>query len=658
MLSDISHCERHVREKLCVLALLPALIIAIFSAGTIRATELQKAPLNPAYLEYVERLRTVGPPGLVTAQGYYLGHIPAPVDRVVAPLPRMPAEGRVGVPPDAYDLRTSGPGGTPEVTPVRDQGDCGSCWAHATMASLESWLLKVQIETWNLSENSVKECHGFLWGPCEGGNAWISTAVLARLDGPISETDDPYYDYSTGCNTEPCLSKHLREVWRIWGTTAIKNEIMDKGAMYTAFYYNPFYYFGTTHSYYYDGSSSVGTNHAVAVVGWNDNYNRNNFPSTPPGDGAWIYKNSWGTGWGESGYFYLSYYDTFSAAYCTLFLDAYDPAGYSSLYQYDPLGWVTSVGYGTTEAWAVNVFTARQAGTLEDVAFYTTDPGASYAVYIKRGGPDGTEAVHESGTCTYIGYHRHHLSSPVHLTDGETFSVVVKLNNPYYSYPIAAEYADAGYSPSATANPEESYVSPDGSPGSWDDLTDTWPTMNACIKAFVLPDTPTTDTALVFRVDDFGSVFSDGSYYGSTYSCGRADVAEWVPVSESVEPGDVLELDPDNPGYYRKARSKCSTLVAGVVSTEPGVILGSSSPTPDIGPWTLDSALLALLGIVAVKVTDENGPIQPGDLLVASSTPGIAMRWDLDNRSPCDFVGKALEPLETGTGVIQVLLMH
>jgi len=166
----------------------------------------------------------------------------------------------------------------------------------------------------------------------------------------------------------------------------------------------------------------------------------------------------------------------------------------------------------------------------------------------------------------------------------------------------------------------------------------------------------------VFRVTDTGDVHADGAYHSpnTTIQAGSADVAEWVPVSESVEPGDVLELDPSRPGHYRKARSKCSTLVAGVVSTNPGVILGSSSPTLDIGPWTLDSALLALLGIVPVNVTDENGPIQPGDLLVVSSTAGHAMRWDPDpaDGEACGLVGKALEPLDSGAGMIQMLLMR
>jgi hypothetical protein len=157
------------------------------------------------------------------------------------------------------------------------------------------------------------------------------------------------------------------------------------------------------------------------------------------------------------------------------------------------------------------------------------------------------------------------------------------------------------------------------------------------------------DTPAVFRVTQEGDVRADGAFYGQSFKTGSADVAEWVPVSEPVEPGDVLELDPTSPGQYRRASSMCSTLVAGVVSTEPGVVLGTGE---DVG----GKALLALLGIVPVKVTDEGGPIQPGDLLVTSSTPGHAMRWDPDAGSPCDLVGKALEPLTEKSGIILVLL--
>ena len=153
-------------------------------------------------------------------------------------------------------------------------------------------------------------------------------------------------------------------------------------------------------------------------------------------------------------------------------------------------------------------------------------------------------------------------------------------------------------------------------------------------------------------------------------SAGAAVTVEWVPVSEPVEPGDVLELDPENSGCYRRARQPCSTSVAGVVFTESGFVPGSLpatnhplQTTHHVLPTTLyspatDSTLLALFGIVPVKVTDEGGPVRPGDLLVASSTPGYAMRWDPGKSPLCTPMGKTLEPLESGSGMVLVLLMR
>ncbi len=157
------------------------------------------------------------------------------------------------------------------------------------------------------------------------------------------------------------------------------------------------------------------------------------------------------------------------------------------------------------------------------------------------------------------------------------------------------------------------------------------------------------DTAAVFRVDANGRVLADGSFYGSGFHSGAADVAEWVPVLETVEPGAVLELDSGHPGCYRATQTPCSHLVGGIVSSDPGVTLGGSGASEGM-------ELLALSGIVPVKVTDEGGPIQPGDLLVSSSTPGYAMRWAGGGSCPCALVGKALEPMTDERGVISVLL--
>ncbi|MCS6937607.1 MAG: hypothetical protein NZV61_08705, partial [Candidatus Bipolaricaulota bacterium] len=116
-------------------------------------------------------------------------------------------------------------------------------------------------------------------------------------------------------------------------------------------------------------------------------------------------------------------------------------------------------------------------------------------------------------------------------------------------------------------------------------------------------------------------------------------------------PGDVHELDPDNPKSYRKARSAYSPLIAGVVSSTPGVVLEAKRAPEGWAP-------LALMGRVPVKATTEGGPIRPGDLLTSSSKPGYAMRCA--NPQICEgaLLGKALEELKTGEGVILVLLVR
>ena len=161
---------------------------------------------------------------------------------------------------------------------------------------------------------------------------------------------------------------------------------------------------------------------------------------------------------------------------------------------------------------------------------------------------------------------------------------------------------------------------------------------------------PRPDTAAVFRVEVEGAVFCDEILHAAAFQTGAADIAEWVSVSTCAQPGTVLELDPNRPGAYRVCRSECSPLLAGVVSSEPGVILSGADESGL-------RVLLALAGIVPVKVTDEGGPIHPGDLLVSATTPGHGMRCRSQTHCSCPILGKALVPMLDESGVVLVLLM-
>lgn len=157
-----------------------------------------------------------------------------------------------------------------------------------------------------------------------------------------------------------------------------------------------------------------------------------------------------------------------------------------------------------------------------------------------------------------------------------------------------------------------------------------------------------TQLTSVFRIDHAGR----GFFNGGTQQNG-ADVAEIVSSIDIVHPGDVVEIDPDLPGQFRLAATPNSSAVAGVISTSPGVTLNGRN-TADSSANT--EPQLALAGRVPVKVSAENGSIRPGDLLVASSTPGYAMRAPA-NPVPGTVIGKALGKLEKGVGRMDLLVM-
>jgi hypothetical protein len=152
-----------------------------------------------------------------------------------------------------------------------------------------------------------------------------------------------------------------------------------------------------------------------------------------------------------------------------------------------------------------------------------------------------------------------------------------------------------------------------------------------------------------FYVSNDGNVYADG-----TFNPGGADFAEMLPAQEGLEPGDVVIIGMD--GVLALSTEANDTAVAGVYSTQPGIVGGAHEED------LTDKIPLAILGIVPVKVSAENGAIQPGDLLTTSATPGHAMK-----ASPLEIngilfypsgviLGKALEALEADTGVIQMLV--
>lgn len=486
--------------------------ITAFLAGMIPAGDLepparhQLAPLPADFIAFQQ----ADPPQSVSRDGWPLGLIPLPIDLSHLTGQQIFQDRAKMAPPASYDLRTQG-----RLTPIRNQNPCGTCWAFSTLACIESALLPG--ETWDFSENNIKNTAGFDPDGClGGGNHLMALAYLVRWSGPIAEADDPYNPYSSYSPPGLLPRKHIQDAILIPDRSGpldnanIKQAVMDIGGVYTSMYWSDAAFNPATNAYY--SSDKAVSNHAVTIVGWNDSYSRNNFATVPPGDGAFIIRNSWGTAFGDNGYFHISYYDANVGTSLCVYTGIDAVTNYTGCYQYDPLGATQMLGYGSTSGWAANIFTATASEKLAAVSFYALSAGTTYDVYVYTDvgatPTSGTEAAHLQGTMANPGYFTLALPSLISLTSGSKFSVVVRITTPGYTFPLAIESPAAGYSSAATANAGESFTSTTGT--TWWDITDTRPNTNVCIKAFTTPnDTPPPDEASLIA----GHVASDATWW-------------------------------------------------------------------------------------------------------------------------------------------------
>lgn len=467
------------------------------------------SPVNPEFRKFIDEYNAKNSQES-DFEGHPLGLIPSPIDlgmltSIETSDGDYSSASTVNSPASAYSpssITTYSPSGwfdlrlTNKLTPVRDQEQCGACWAFSTYGSLESTNLPGT--KWDFSENNMKNTHGFDLAACKGGNYLMSTAYLSRWSGPVSETSDPFTTSSSTSPGNVPVVQHVQDVIFLpsrtgpLDNTRIKQLLQENGAVYSQIRWESGYYNKNAASYYYPGSSSP--NHAIVIVGWDDAYSRTRFSTTPPGDGAFIVRNSWGDDWGENGYCYISYYDTNIGRPSAQFLSE-TTSNYDKVYQYDPLGWVTSVGVGGESAWFANVFTSSQNEELKAVSFYAPVANAQYQIEVFNdvaSSPRGRSAsLVQQGSIPFAGYHTIALQSAVPLHKGQQFSVIINLVTPGFSYPISVEYPIKGYSSRASAHPGESWVSSDGI--SWTDLTTLYSNTNVCLKAFTdtVATTPT-----------------------------------------------------------------------------------------------------------------------------------------------------------------------
>jgi C1A family cysteine protease len=383
--------------------------------------------------------------------------------------------------PRAYDLRAHG-----KVTPVRSQDEHSTCWIMAAMGSLESNLLPTA--SYDLSENNLANHMGSKLTFEGRANSRLSTAYFARWDGPVFERDDPYP--RPGLSPEFLLPvRHIQEVLFLparkgpLDNKAIKWAVMKYGAIDAAMaYQRDSINFATGGAFY---TRDTFLDHHVCIAGWNDDYPATRFLRRPPGNGAFLIKNSWGADWNNGGYFWVSYYDAGIGRELAVFDGAQARTNFDAIYQYDALGWTTSMGYGGSDhAWFANRFTCGGTGKVAAVSFYTPVPGCAYQVRVAGTVRDVAAApVAGTGTIAVGGYHTVQLATPVAVTAGQEFVVAVRLTTPGYGRPIPVEHPSSLIAPRAAAR--QSYISFSGA--TWTDVTikPGFETSNVCLKAFV-----------------------------------------------------------------------------------------------------------------------------------------------------------------------------
>ncbi len=399
-------------------------------------TKLGKAPANPDYIKFIEDYKNgagdifaAPSPAVLSFKNYF--------------------EAKKGSSPKdfpvVYDMRNAGPGGSSLLTSVKNQSGCGACWAFATYGSMESVWKIMGLGDNDLSENNLKNCSGYELDPCQWGHHFMSTAYLVRGSGPVTETDDPWVPANQSCTGSFTPAAYIPESHYLpEDHDAFKETIMTQGAVYNTYRsVSEGYQWINGHlTYCYQGPGT--TTHAIAIVGWNDTV------TTACGNGAWICKNQYGTGFGEDGYFYISYQDTLVLKYNAIWpvREKWDTE--MNIYQIDEIGGWPFIGYEDSVAYGLIKYVAAGDEIITRIGTYTVSFGTTLTVEVY----DDFDGTNLTGLlkaipakyCNYPGFRQIDFPEPLRIDEGDDFYVKVKYSSPGCDFPIASEGYDEGYS--------------------------------------------------------------------------------------------------------------------------------------------------------------------------------------------------------------------
>lgn len=386
--------------------------------------------------------------------------------------------------PTSYDLRERF-----RVSAIRNQGKYGTCWAFGALTAMESALLPE--DSYEFSVDHMSMSNSFRVTQYDGGEYTMGMAYLAAWQGPVYEKDDPYGDGETNGALEAV--KHVQEMRIIASKdiAAIKEAVFKYGGVQTSLYsslqnangYSK-YYNKSSNSYCYIGTAKP--NHEVVIIGWDDNYSKDNFSIPLEGDGAFICQNSWGESFGDDGVFYVSYYDTNIGTHNVVYTRIDDVDNYDNIYQSDLCGWVGKMGYDKESMYGANVYTAEKNENVVATSFYATAPDTEYRVYVVDRFVDKSsfesKVLVAEGTLEDAGYYTIDFNQEIPVKAGNKYAVVVYIKTPGATHPMAIEYhSGSKFLDDIILDDGEGYISYTGS--EFINVKDKQE-CNLCIKAF------------------------------------------------------------------------------------------------------------------------------------------------------------------------------